>query len=267
MPRSSAKVALADDRAFTVGLPAVVRAGGPQREAGGGVDDEVAVSLHDEDGVGVAAGFTYAFTDNHGTPTLYLDNTAENPTWRQHANANPSGNGGHDPGADNGSGGGCDSYCQWLKKPTPYQPSLDDRCGNRGEVPASVCHKGTLTYADALEPGSSNSDNWYWSCSAVMKLDPTTCGHRNPFANPHGLAAGLSIVALFATAYTGGLVGIASLPEAMLFAATQDATVLTSGGAALTADSAGGPHNGGYTVFGREYNQFLDAGYAVDGII
>jgi hypothetical protein len=27
----------------------------------------------------------------------------------------------------------------------------------------------------------------------------------------------------------------------------------------------GGPHNGGYTVFGVEYYQFLDAGYSVDG--
>lgn len=29
--------------------------------------------------------FSYAICDPHGTPSLYLDNTAQNPTWRQYS--------------------------------------------------------------------------------------------------------------------------------------------------------------------------------------
>jgi RHS repeat-associated protein len=104
----------------------------------------------------------------------------------------------HDYNQNNGGagnrGGSCDRSCQWLKQPSPRQPTMNERCGSRGVVASNLCHKGTFTNADALQYGASNTDNWDWACSYLLKVDSEQCKNNDPFVNPHEGKIALVIV-------------------------------------------------------------------------
>jgi hypothetical protein len=128
--------------------------------------------------------------------------------------------------------------CQLLKQPTPQQPSMTQRCGGMSAAtPKSVCHQGAFTYADAYKMGSQDSNAWVWVCSYLMKQNSSDCATDDPFARSDWKSAAILVV-MFAGAVTCSLACLAAVPEAILFQATMDASVLT--GDATLASIDGG---------------------------
>ena len=113
---------------------------------------------------GTGTNFTFAVTDSHGTPTLYLDNTAQNPTWRQFTPY----------GEARGTAGTYPDNRGFLNKPANPATGLT-RIGARDYDPVT----GSFISPD---PVQEKSNPQQWQGYAYATNNPIT------FSDPSGLA-------------------------------------------------------------------------------